>query len=136
MNLKVLVLEDNNLFYQLLKNKFDRYKKSQFVKFTLAKTWRDGLDKYARDEFDLVLLDLFLPDSSGLNTVKRASKAFDLPIVILSSNDYSNELMFDCIRMGAQDFITKKVINPERMYRRFCFAKIRYENKFASLPIS
>jgi PleD family two-component response regulator/EAL domain-containing protein (putative c-di-GMP-specific phosphodiesterase class I) len=65
------------------------------------------------DEFkpDLVLMDLYLPGSNGIEVAQRireqAGHAF-LPIVFLSG-EHDLDLRFDAIRMGADDFITKPV---------------------------
>ena len=66
----------------------------------------------ALDEFkpDLVLLDLYLPGSNGIEVAQRireSGHAF-LPIVFLSG-EHDLDLRFDAIRMGADDFITKPV---------------------------
>jgi PleD family two-component response regulator/EAL domain-containing protein (putative c-di-GMP-specific phosphodiesterase class I) len=66
----------------------------------------------AMDEFkpDLVLLDLYLPGSNGIEVAQRireSGHAF-LPIVFLSG-EHDLDLRFDAIRMGADDFITKPV---------------------------
>ena len=66
----------------------------------------------ALDEFkpDLVLLDLYLPGSNGIEVAQhiRASGHAFLPIVFLSG-EHDLDLRFDAIRMGADDFITKPV---------------------------
>jgi len=66
----------------------------------------------ALDEFkpDLVLLDLYLPGSNGIEVAQRireSGHAF-LPIVFLSG-EHDLDLRFDAIRIGADDFITKPV---------------------------
>lgn len=64
------------------------------------------------DEFkpDLVLLDLYLPGSNGIEVAQRIRESGQvfLPIVFLSG-EHDLDLRFDAIRMGADDFITKPV---------------------------
>ena len=66
----------------------------------------------ALDEFkpDLVLLDLYLPGSNGIEVAQRIRESGQmfLPIVFLSG-EHDLDLRFDAIRMGADDFITKPV---------------------------
>ncbi len=57
--------------------------------------------------FDVVLLDLGLPDSKGLETLRLLrAKALDVPIVVLTA-DESEHMPIDCIREGAHDFVSK-----------------------------
>ena len=65
-----------------------------------------GLNRLLRN-FDVVLLDLFLPDSQGLQSfVQVHTQSPDVPIVVLSGmNDES--LALDTVKQGAQDYLVK-----------------------------
>ena len=66
-----------------------------------------ALDRIKKESFDLVLLDLIMPDIDGLETLKRI-KAHDqlLDVIIISATDRAHEAA-TCIRNGAYDYITK-----------------------------
>ncbi len=78
-----------------------------------------ALDRLAQERFDLLLLDLFLPDEHGLQTLVRARQAAPaIPIVVLTSlNDEAVAL--ESIRAGAQDFIVKGQIQGPGLLRTF-----------------
>lgn len=58
-------------------------------------------------DFDIVLLDLSLPDSSGLDTLDAVRAATATPVVVLSEVDEQDG--FEVVRRGAQDFVPKDV---------------------------
>ncbi|MEZ5329036.1 MAG: response regulator [Verrucomicrobiales bacterium] len=61
--------------------------------------------------FDVALIDLGLPDSSGMDTYLTArGELYDVPIVIMSGNQ-DEKLIVDLLRMGAQDYLSKADIN-------------------------
>ena len=69
--------------------------------------------------FDAVLLDLMLPDSSGLATVSSVhDRAPDLPIIVYSGFGAENVLLArEAVRGGAQDFLPKRSATPAAMRR-------------------
>jgi len=69
---------------------------------------RDGLELLERDAFDVVLLDLSLPDApGGLATFARVYAAVaDLPIIVLTGFD-DGVLAHRCMQAGAQDYLAK-----------------------------
>ena len=72
-----------------------------------ASTAADGLSKLGKEPFDLVLLDISLPDSNGidvLRTIKQDSP--DLPVIMITAYD-SSQVAFQASREGAESYITK-----------------------------
>ncbi len=71
---------------------------------------------------DLLLLDLHLPDSGGIETLQRArSLCPKVPIIILSGQD-DLELARACIEAGAQDYLGKGAIDPLQLRRSIAYA--------------
>ena len=67
----------------------------------------DALGRLASDRFDIVLLDLSLPDSGGLETFDKVHKAAPyMPIVVMTGLD-SEELGATLVQHGAQDYLVK-----------------------------
>lgn len=67
----------------------------------------DALERLERGTFGAILLDLSLPDSSGLETVKRMRKAAPrTPMVVLSGQD-DEEVALQALQSGAQDYLIK-----------------------------
>ena len=74
----------------------------------LASTGADGLAQLQRHHPDLVLLDLALPDQSGLDVTRtiRQDLGLDLPIIVLSAHG-EEEGKVAALDLGADDFVTK-----------------------------
>ncbi len=72
-----------------------------------ASTAAAGLEKLGKEPFDLVLLDISLPDSNGidvLRTIKRDSP--EMPVIMITAYD-SSQIAFQASREGAESYITK-----------------------------
>lgn len=78
---------------------------------------------------DVVLLDLMLPDSRGLETVERVVEyAPDIPVVVLTGQD-EMAVGADAIQRGAQDYLTKGKITGELLFRTLRYAIERTRNR-------
>jgi len=76
---------------------------------TIALTAKDGFEKLSTQKFNLIILDMELPDKHGLellNEIREKNEFCHIPIIILSGNN-DPELVRDCLKSGASDFITK-----------------------------
>ncbi|MEM9276019.1 MAG: HAMP domain-containing sensor histidine kinase [Cyanobacteria bacterium P01_F01_bin.143] len=72
--------------------------------------------------FDVILLDLTLPDSQGLSSVETiVDQASNLPIVVLTNTNDDN-LAIEAVRRGAQDYLIKRKINVEVLVRSIKYA--------------
>ncbi|MCF8262793.1 MAG: hybrid sensor histidine kinase/response regulator [Melioribacteraceae bacterium] len=103
---KILLIEDNpgdaRLIEILLDDEDDEYFKVWWVD-TLTK----AKNLISEMKFDAILLDLNLPDSSGIMTVKETCRiAQHVPIIILTGNN-DLEISMDSLRCGAQDYLVK-----------------------------
>lgn len=99
--------------------------------YTMAEA--EGLLKSGAERWDLVLLDLELPDSTGRNdTYRRISTAKNddsIPVLILSGvNDVS--LAVHLVDDGAEDFVRKSLLctDPESLTDAIAFALCRHKN--------
>ena len=72
-----------------------------------AKSGADALKQIAADQPDLVLLDIWMPDLDGLETLKRAKEQFPKLQVMMMSGHGSIETAVKAIKLGAYDFIEK-----------------------------
>lgn len=79
-----------------------------------------------QEQFDIVLLDLNLPDSVGLDTLRiTRSEAPDAAIIVLTGED-DDELGAQVVREGAQDFLTKGKFPIETLGRSILYAIERH----------
>ncbi len=90
-----------------------------------AKTLAEALALARRDKPDIVLLDLSLPDSAGLATVRAARAAMPgVPLVVLTGND-DNELALAALHAGAQDYLVKGQFEHDALGRAVRHALVR-----------
>ncbi len=97
-------------------------------KHTLTHVQRlaDALALLAKEEFDVALSDLGLPDSQGLTTfIEMNKRAPQVPIVVLTRDD-DQELAVEAIKMGAQDYLPKGNFDSFSLVRTIKYAIERH----------
>lgn len=119
--IKVLLIEDNPDDSELIRRKLVRSGNSQFT-VTPVKRLKEGLEYLARDGADLIVSDLGLPDSHGLDTVTRLlCQAPYTPLVVLSGFD-DEAIAIKAVQLGAQDYLVKGQIESTQMERSLFYA--------------
>lgn len=73
---------------------------------TLCRTLSEGRDALGAAAFDLVLLDINLPDGSGLELLREIRRASGVPVILLTANDMETDIVVG-LESGADDYITK-----------------------------
>ncbi|MGH9427359.1 MAG: response regulator, partial [Terriglobia bacterium] len=79
-----------------------------------AESGKQGLDLTEKDRFDLVLLDIAMPEMSGLEVLKslrQRHSTSDLPVIMVSGMNSSKEVV-EALSLGANDFVSKPVDFP------------------------
>lgn len=130
---RVLLIEDNPGDVFLLREMLDSQKKCRFYISDVAATLAEGMRLIESGRFDLALLDLTLPDCSGLDTfVGIRGAAPDLPIVILSDSD-DGELALEAVQHGAKECLVKGRIDGPALHRamRYAIERTRAEAALA-----
>jgi diguanylate cyclase (GGDEF)-like protein len=105
-------------------------------------TWcsrlEEALDPVSRGLADLVLLDLSLPDSFGVDGVRRLRAAApDVPVVVLSGiND--KQVALEAVQAGAQDYLNKDNVDADTLTKamRYAVERQRSERRLARLALS
>jgi signal transduction histidine kinase len=88
----------------------------------------DAIAALQQRSFDVVLLDLTLPDSQGLESLDRLRQDYpQLPIVVLT-NTNDNDLAVEAVRHGAQDYLVKRQVNADVLVRSLCYAIERQQS--------
>jgi DNA-binding response OmpR family regulator len=83
---------------------------------------KEGLELLTNGGFDVILLDLNLPDSTGLNTFEKAyAQAPDVPILVLTGYD-DDEFAIEAAQKGAQDYLVKGQITDSLLGRSIRYA--------------
>lgn len=73
---------------------------------TIARDGEEGLGLALRDDIDVIVLDLGLPDIDGLVMCRRIRRWSSVPIIVLSAND-SEDRKVAALNEGADDYVTK-----------------------------
>lgn len=125
MPLRVLLIEDNPDDADLLRERLAESRGDR-VTLVVAETLREGVAYLDRGPVDLLLLDLSLPDSRGLETVTRAfAHAPRVPIIVLTGLD-DDVLGVQAIHAGAQDYLAKGQVDGALLRRSMHYAIERH----------
>ena len=119
--IKVLLVEDNPIDARLVQEMLAEVKDGGFG-LELAEQLSTGLERLAAGGIDLVLLDLSLPDSQGLDAfAKTYAKAPQVPIILLTNLD-DEALELEAVHTGAQDCLVKGQVDSNLLVRAIRFA--------------
>lgn len=104
--MKILLIEDNRLDQMFVVQALSQA--DGFVyELRHCGTLADSLETLAAAKFDVILLDLWLPDSEGLETCDRVvAAARECPVVVMTGTD-DQAIASEAIRGGAQDYLVK-----------------------------
>ncbi|HEX8949947.1 MAG TPA: EAL domain-containing protein [Dissulfurispiraceae bacterium] len=117
---KILLIEDNKGDVGLIKEMMRDFAADHTL--ITADRLSSGLELLEREACDLVLLDLGLPDSSGIDTLRAVrNKGPELPIIVLTGFS-DEELATRAIGLGAQDYLIKGQINGDLLLRSIRYA--------------
>jgi signal transduction histidine kinase len=127
-DLKILVIEDNPGDVALLK---DTLAGDSHLHLTCVASLAEGVAAAQQDRFNAVLLDLTLPDSSGLGTIALANEALPaLPIVVMTGVS-DEQTALQAIRQGAQDYLFKGAADRPTILRAVRYAIDRKQTHLA-----
>ena len=128
--IKILLIEDNPGDARLIREMLADAP-AQDIAIEGASRLSQGLDYLGQGKIDLVLLDLDLPDSRGLDTFLKASThAPSIPFVILTGLD-DEDLALAAMERGAQDYLVKGKMDGRRLLRVVRYATERKKRQEA-----
>lgn len=132
--IKVLLIEDNPGDARLVEEKLREATNGNFRLYHVQRL-EEALQHLKENSFDVVLLDLTLPDAQGVGTVTKVSSEYpSLPIVVLSG--LSDEtLAVQAVQVGAQDYLVKGQGNGALLTRslRYAIERKQAEERLAYL---
>lgn len=122
--ISVLLVEDNPADARLLREAVREVEGSQ-IRLSHADTLSSALERLEQEHFDVIMLDLSLPDADGLETVRRAhARAPGVPIVVLTGLD-DEDVAIRAVREGAQDYLVKGQVTSHLLVRAMRYATER-----------
>lgn len=99
---KILLVEDDTEISDMLRS----YLATENYEVDCAFDGQEACDRFDKDSFDLVLLDLMIPKVSGMSVMKHIRRKSFVPIIILSAKDTESDKTLG-LGLGADDYITK-----------------------------
>ena len=127
--IKLLIIEDSeetvDLIRLILSNESD-------IKIFEANTINEGINSIKKDIFDIILLDLSLPDGNGTyicEQVRQFPELYGKPFIIALTADTSQESVNRNLELGCDDYIKKPFDTEELLIRLRKFIKRLPQNK-------
>jgi len=109
---KILIIEDEEKLARFIELELTH------EGYTVGKAadGRTGLEMALSDQYDLCLLDIMLPELSGLEVLRRLRRTSDLPVILVTARDAVMDKVSG-LDLGAQDYITKPFAIEELLAR-------------------
>jgi phosphoserine phosphatase RsbU/P len=131
--IKVFLFEDNRDDADLIRRHLGR-KTSVLFDVDVAERLSTGLERLAQKRYDVILSDLGLPDSRGLDSFIKVHAAFpDIPIIVLTGLD-DEDVALRAVNQGAQDYLAKGALSSDLLLKAIRYAierqKIRTELEY------
>ncbi|MBF0399917.1 MAG: response regulator [Magnetococcales bacterium] len=126
--IRILVLEDDDAFSSLLEEWLSDlaviapHLAVSTLQVVVCARLADALDALRAGRFDILLVDLNLPDSQGMETFDRLfADSSELPVIVLSAM-VDESLAIQAVRRGAQDYLVKGRLDGELLIRSIRYA--------------
>jgi len=104
-NARVLVVDDNEMNRDMLARRLARIG----MDTDTAEDGNSGLEKILTGNYELVMLDIMMPDIDGIEVLKRVREFYsksELPIIMATAKDEGSDLA-EALSLGANDYVTK-----------------------------
>ncbi len=102
--IRLLIIDDNELSRTLLRVIF---RNAHFDVVGEAGNVRDGISLAQKHKPDVVLLDIVMPGAMGMDAINPIKACHPQAFIIIVSANDDDELVADCMKKGAEDFIVK-----------------------------
>jgi DNA-binding NarL/FixJ family response regulator len=113
MKKRILLVEDDDLLRLGLKTIIET--KNEYSVETDTASGKQAIRLFDSNRPDIVLLDLLLPDISGIDVLRHIKRvAPEIPVVVLTSQE-ENELLFEALEWGANSYVLKGA-GPEELF--------------------
>ena len=123
--LKVLLIEDNPGDAFLIKFYLGESMSPKF-NFFHGENMKMANELMSKNTFDIILMDLNLPDSVGLDTIKKLLEKYPNNLVIVLTGLVDEKVGLETVRFGAQDFLVKGKFDGKVLISSIMFAFERF----------
>jgi DNA-binding response OmpR family regulator len=111
-NTKILIVEDEQKIARFLQMELEH----EGFKTSIESSGRIALDRIIQETYDLVLLDIMLPEMDGIEICRRVRELSAIPIIMLTAKDDVIDKVTG-LDTGADDYVTKPFATPELIAR-------------------
>jgi len=130
--IKILLIEDELAHAKLVEVYLSAAANFR-ANLTHVTTLKECLNKLSNTQFDVLLLDLGLPDSNGLNTLYKVTEKYKEKPIIILTNDKDENLGVEAVKMGAFDFMNKEKLGIDSLSKAILYGN---ERKLLLMQIS
>lgn len=131
--LRILLVEDNPGDARLVAEALKESGEQQYELIHVER-FQDAVDKLKAGDFHLILLDLTLPDSQGVNTFSRMRSLFPkVPIVVLTGYD-DESMAFDALQEGIEIYLIKDKVDSNLLMQALDYA-IKKNNLLSDMDV-
>ncbi len=109
-DLKVLVVDDSEFFRNQIRGQLQSL---EILKKDDASNAEEAIEKIENYQFDLILMDMVMPNTNGIQLIKKIRKNSSIPIIAISTLDV-DQVKIQAIEAGANDFISKP-LDPDQL---------------------
>jgi two-component system response regulator RegX3 len=99
---RILIVEDEVSFSEALSFLLEK----EGYETRVAETGKQGITAFNEEQFDLVLLDLMIPEMSGIDVCRTIRTSSNIPIIMLTAKDSEVDKVVG-LELGADDYVTK-----------------------------
>ncbi len=119
---RILLVDDNLQLQEMI---CDMLHKEGFSHIDTASSCADALLYFSRQNPDIVILDIGLPDGDGFSLMQKIRSLSDIPVLFLSARDEDNDRLLG-LGLGADDYMTKPFLPRELILRLTAILKRTY----------
>ncbi len=113
-NLSILLVEDNIINVKFVQSLFSQHG----LRVDIAENGKKGIEKLLNNNYDLVLMDIEMPEMNGYETTRYIREHLNsaIPIIAMTAHAMAGERE-KCIKLGMNDYISKP-INSEQLFKK------------------
>lgn len=100
--MKLLMIEDNVSVCEMIEMFFMK----EEINATFVHDGKLGYETFLKEDFDIAIIDLMLPNMDGMTICRKIREVSDIPIIILTAKESESDQVLG-LEMGADDYVTK-----------------------------
>ena len=104
MQYHILLVEDDPKIREAIIDFFSE--KAPEYEMDIAKTGMEGLDKLEENSYDLILLDVMLPQMSGFDLIVKIRRSMDVPVIFMTARTSEEDRLYG-YQLGCDDYVCK-----------------------------